>query len=193
MSGDAPYIVFYVLAIALVASSLFGMRLAPGKAAKMVLAWVGIFAVVFTIFAFRSEVGSFAQRLRAEATGAPIVAGEAVRVPISDDGHFWVTARVNGHELRFMVDSGASVTTISEDAAQSAGIPSGTRRVPVSTANGTILVAASRAEEVTLGPIQRRDLAVHVTDAVPVNLLGMNFLSLLSSWRVEGNYLVLQP
>ena len=26
-----------------------------------------------------------------------------------------------------------------------------------------------------------------------VNLLGMNFLSSLNGWRVEGNYLVLQP
>jgi aspartyl protease family protein len=34
---------------------------------------------------------------------------------------------------------------------------------------------------------------VDINEADDVNLLGMNFLSSLDSWRVEGNYLVLQP
>ena len=190
---DGPYIVFYVVMIVLVASSLFGMRLAAGKALKMALAWIAIFGVAFILFAFRSELSEIGQRLKAEATGEPILADETVRIPISDDGHFWVTAKLNGRDVRFMVDSGASITTVSVDEAAAAGIAADGQRVPVSTANGTVVVTMARAEELELGSISRPDFLVHITGAADVNLLGMNFLSSLSGWRVEGNYLVLQP
>lgn len=193
MSGDGPHIVFYVLAIVLVASSLFGIRLAPGKALKMALAWVAIFGAAFVLFAFRSEFSEFGQRLRAEATGEPILAGEAVRIPISDDGHYWVTARLNDRDVRFMVDSGASITTVSLDEAAAAGIAADGQRVPVSTANGTVFVTMARADQLEVGSISRPGLMIHITEADDVNLLGMNFLSSLNGWRVESNYLVLQP
>ena len=61
----------------LVASSLIGMRLPLRKALKMMLAWVAIFGVVFVLVAFRGEFANIGQRLRAEATGSEIVAGEA--------------------------------------------------------------------------------------------------------------------
>lgn len=191
-SGDSPYIFYYILLIVLVASSLIGMRLPLRKAAKMILAWVAIFGVIFVIVAFRGEFANLGQRLRAEATGSEIVAGETVRIPMSDDGHFWVTARLNGQDVRFMVDSGASVTTVSRTIAQAAGIPITFRRVMVSTANGRAWVTKSHAEALQIGPIERFDFAIDVNETDDMNLLGMNFLSSLESWRVEGRFLVLQ-
>jgi aspartyl protease family protein len=193
MNGEnSPYIFYYILLVVLIASSLIGMRLPLKQAAKMILAWVAIFGVVFIIVAFRGEFADFGQRLRAEATGSEIVAGETVRIPMSDDGHFWVTARVNGQDVRFMVDSGASVTTVSRTIAQAAGIPITFRRVMVSTANGRAWVIKSHAEALQIGPIERFDFAIDVNETDDMNLLGMNFLSSLESWRVEGRFLVLQ-
>jgi aspartyl protease family protein len=193
MNGEnSPYIFYYILLVVLIASSLIGMRLPLKQAAKMILAWVAIFGVVFIIVAFRGEFADFGQRLRAEATGSEIVAGETVRIPMSDDGHFWVTARVNGQDVRFMVDSGASVTTVSRTIAQAAGIPITFRRVMVSTANGRAWVTKSHAEALQIGPIERFDFAIDVNETDDMNLLGMNFLSSLESWRVEGRFLVLQ-
>jgi aspartyl protease family protein len=193
MNGEnSPYIFYYILLIVLVASSLVGMRLPLKKAAKMVLAWVAIFGVVFIIVAFRGEFASFGQRLKAEATGGEIVGGETVRIPMSDDGHFWVNAKVNDQDVRFMVDSGASITTVSKDVAQTAGIPVTFRRVMVSTANGDAWVTKSHADRLQVGPIERSDFSIHINEADDVNLLGMNFLSSLESWRVEGRFLVLQ-
>lgn len=191
-SENSPYIFYYILLIVLVASSLIGMRLPLKKAAKMILAWVAIFGIVFIIVAFRGEFGGVGQRLYAEATGSEIVAGETVRIPMSDDGHFWVTARVNGQEVRFMVDSGASVTTLSKNEAQAAGIPTTFRRVIVNTANGQAWVTKSHADTLQVGPIERADFSVDINETEDVNLLGMNFLSSLESWRVEGRFLVLQ-
>ena len=191
-SEDSPYIFYYILLIVLVASSLIGMRLPLKKAARMILAWVAIFGIIFVIVAFRGEFGGVGQRLYAEATGSQIVTGETVRVPMSDDGHFWVTARVNGQDVRFIVDSGASVTTVSKNIAQAAGIPITFRRVMVNTANGQAWVTKSHADTLRIGPIERTDFPVDVNETEDLNLLGMNFLSSLESWRVEGRFLVLQ-
>jgi predicted aspartyl protease len=49
MSGDAPYLVFYVVAAVFVATALIGRRLPLGRAIKMGLAWIAIFLVAIAI------------------------------------------------------------------------------------------------------------------------------------------------
>jgi aspartyl protease family protein len=188
---DAPRALYLLLLLTLVAASLIGMRLPAGKVVKMALAWVAIFAAGFALFAFRDDFGALGQRLRSEATGEPIAIGRELRIPMSEDGHFWVEAEVNGERARFLIDSGASITTISADVARAAGIRPGVR-VPVNTANGTITMARGSAERFTVRSIERRDFTVHVTSSDRTNVIGMNFLSSLRGWSVERNYLVLR-
>jgi len=192
LSGEGPNLLLLIVMLVFVASSLVGMRLPIAKAAKMVLAWVAIFAAGFAIFAFRDDFSSIGQRLRAEATGAPMVEGGEMRIPVSEDGHFWVAAQVNGEEARFLVDSGASITTLSAQTARSAGLQPGMRVTMVETANGVVRMRRARADRFQLGPIEREGFAVNINERDSVNALGMNFLSTLSSWGVEGNYLVLR-
>ena len=190
----APLTVFYILAIVLVASSLIGMRLPIAKAAKMVLAWVAIFAIGFSLFTFRSEFSALGDRLYASATGAPVkLEGGELRVDMAEDGHFWVTGKVNGESVRFLIDSGASVTTLSADTAAKAGIAPSGRRSVVTTANGQIVVALAEAEKLEIGPIARTDFPVNVSDRDGIDILGMNFLSSLDGWRVERGDLVMRP
>ena len=152
-----------------------------------------IFALGFVIFSFRSEFMAVGSRLKAEAVGTPIQAGEELRIPMAEDGHFWVEASVNGHDAPFLVDSGASITTISRATANAAGIETGMRVALVETANGTVPMRKAHAESFAVGHIQRGDFGIQVNDHDDANVLGMNFLSSLGSWRVEGNYLVLRP
>ena len=105
MSDEAPRALYLALLLMLVGGSLIGMRIPAAKAARMALAWVAIFGVAFILFAFRDDFSTLGQRLRSEATGAPMAVGEELRIPMSGDGHFWVTASVNGHSTRFLVDS----------------------------------------------------------------------------------------
>jgi aspartyl protease family protein len=194
MNGfDKPYAVYYVVLLVAVVGSLIGMRQPIGKMLKMALAWVAIFGIGFILFSYRSEFGGIAQRLRSEAMGSAIVEGRTVRIPMAEDGHFWVSADVNGHALRFMVDSGASVTTISRDSAQAAGLPIGNERTFVQTANGPTTAIKGWADRLEVGPIRRTDFPIDINDHDDTNLLGMNFLSSLRSWRVEGHFLVLEP
>jgi aspartyl protease family protein len=110
---------------------------------------------------------------------------------MANDGHFWVNADINGQQVRFLIDSGASITTVSRTTADQAGLETGMRVEHVETANGTVLMRKSRAERLIVGPIERQDIGVNVNESDATNVLGMNFLSSLTRWSVEGRSLVM--
>ena len=193
MGANGPYIVFYVVAAVFVASALIGRRTPLSTTLKMSLAWIGIFAIAFALFAFRNDFAWVGKRLWAEATGNPILEGSTVKIPIGEDGHYWVQARLNGQAVRFMVDSGASTTTIGKDTAAAVGVAADGQKVMVNTANGPAWMTQATANRLEVGTIVRSDFPVDISSQDDMNLLGMNFLSTLGSWRVEGNTLVLQP
>ena len=183
---------YILMAIMLVAGGLMARRERFARLATMALAWIAIFAGGFVLFTFRDDLGWVAQRLRAEATGAPVEQGETIRIPMAIDGHFWVEGRINGQKVKFLVDSGATTTTIDRKTASAAGIEVSSRRDRyVRTGNGVIRVASGRASELTIGGIRRRDVALEIADNDDLNVLGMNYLSSLSRWSVEGRWLVL--
>jgi aspartyl protease family protein len=186
--------VYILMAIVLVVSALMSRREPMAKMATMALAWVAIFAAGFVLFTFRDNLGWVVDRLRSEATGTPVVQGQEVRIPMAIDGHFWVDAQINGEDVKFLVDSGATMTTIGSKTAERTGVAnSGARDQLVRTGAGIIKVSSARADSVNIGPIHRSDLALHITDDDELSVLGMNFLSSLSRWGVEGRWLVLVP
>jgi aspartyl protease family protein len=184
---------YLLMAIMLVAGSLIGRRTRFATAATMALAWMVIFGAGFVLFTFRDDLGLVAQRLRSEATGQPVLKGQQIRVPMAIDGHFWVEGRVNGVPVNFLVDSGASVTTLSRQAAVATRLELGKRQDElVRTGNGIIRVNSGRADELVIGPLERRDVKIYVADQDELNVLGMNVLSTLKRWSVEGRWLVLE-
>lgn len=193
MNGDeAPRLLYLVLLLLLVGSSLFARRLPFGQSLKMALAWIAIFAAAFVLFALRSPFSDLWSRLRVEATGGSVAQGLTVRIPMAEDGHFWADGAVNGTPVRFLVDSGASTTTVSRTTATAAGLEPGIRRDVVETANGRLVMKKSSAEQFEIGPIERADFTININETDSVNVLGMNFLSSLSRWRVEGRWLILE-
>ena len=108
------------------------------------------------------------------------------------DGHFWVSAKVNGKDVKFLVDSGATMTTIDRNTAKAAGVPvSAHPDQYVRTGNGIIRVSTGRVADLEIGAIKREDVGIQVADNDDLNVLGMNFLSSLSRWGVEGRWLVM--
>ncbi len=184
--------VYILMAMMLVLGSLMARREPTAKLVKMALAWVVIFAAGFVLFTFRDDFGYLAQRLKAEAIGTPVTDGKVTRIPMAVDGHFWVQAKLNGRDVKFLVDSGATMTTIDSDTAKAAGVPISSRRDQfVRTGNGVIRVSSSRADELSIGDIVRKDVGLQVADNDDLNVLGMNYLSTLSRWGVEGRWLIL--
>jgi aspartyl protease family protein len=186
--------VYILMAVMLVLGSLMARREPAAKMITMMLAWVAIFAGGFILFTFRDDFGWVAQRLKAEAIGTPVLQGAETRIPMAIDGHFWVEGKINGEDVKFLVDSGATMTTIDRETALKAGVSVSPQRDQfVRTGNGIIRVSSGRAGELKVGGIIRRDIGLQVADNDNLNVLGMNFLSSLSRWGVEGRWLVLVP
>jgi aspartyl protease family protein len=193
MSNDVMLGGLYILmAVMLLLGTLMARREPAAKLLTMALAWIAIFGAGFILFTFRDNFGWVAQRLKAEAVGTPVQQGSETRIPMAIDGHFWVDAKVNGKDVKFLVDSGATMTTIDRETAAAAGLPtSGRRDQFVRTGNGIIRVSSSRADEISIGGISRKDVGVQIAENDDLNVLGMNYLSTLSRWSVEGRWLVL--
>lgn len=149
-------------------------------------------------------VGQMAQQ--AERSDAAIMFGSKPRlsvegsetvIPLSSDGHFWVRAEVNGAELDLMIDTGATYTSLSKDGAEAVGLEPDPLVAPaqLNTANGTITARAGIIGELRFGTIEARNLEAMILPAegLDTNVIGMNLLSQLASWRVEDGRLVLVP
>ena len=197
MTDDAAQWIWGIGVLVLVGSSLLARRLPIGQSIKMALAWIAIFGAAFVLFLFRDEGRAVWARATAELSGnAGQTVGKTLRIKKSDDGHFWVRASVNGKPVQFLIDSGATTTTLTREAAAAAGIESaGGFPVMVETANGTVEAQRARMARLDVGPIAQQDAPALIGggDMGDTNLLGMSFLSSLKSWRVEGATLVLEP
>ena len=186
--------VYILMAIMLVLGTLMSRREPFAKLLTIALAWVLIFAAGFVLFTFRDNISWVGQRLQAEALGTPVQQGHETRIPMAIDGHFWVEGRINGEKVKFLVDSGATMTTIDLQTAERAGVQMSSRRDQfVRTGNGIIRVRSGEANSLKIGGITRSDVGVQIADNDDLNVLGMNFLSSLTRWGVEGRWLVLEP
>ena len=184
---------YLLMAMMLVLGALINRRERFARLLVMALSWVSIFAGGFVLFTFRDDLGFIAQRLKTEATGEPLIAGREVRIPMAIDGHFWVDGLINGTKVKFLVDSGATVTTIDRASAIAAGAQvSDARDQIVRTGNGFIKVARGTAQQLQVATIERDNIRLHIVDGDDMNVLGMNFLSTLTRWSVEGRWLILQ-
>ena len=124
------------------------------------------------------------------------VSGSETRIPLAGDGHFWIRANVNGVPHRFLVDTGATLTAIAPDLAEQAQVELQPMRQPVllRTANGTVPAQLATIRELKFGSVVARDLDTVIAPGMEgTSVLGMNFLSRLASWRVEGKTLILVP
>lgn len=122
--------------------------------------------------------------------------GGSQRTTITADasGHFFTTATVNGVSVPFMVDTGATVVTISSAHAKSAGIAySSGERGMMQTANGVTVAYKVKLDTVRLG-----DITLNNVDGVVLEnnqlgrfgLLGLSFLN-RTEMRRDGDSMTL--
>jgi aspartyl protease family protein len=125
-----------------------------------------------------------------------IVEGGETQVKLAPDGHFWLRAEINGSPADFLVDTGATLTAVSSETAARVGLEPREGGLPVrmQTANGAVAAQITTIEELRFGNVAARGLdAVIAPGLGPTNVLGMNLLSRLASWRVEGDTMILVP
>lgn len=162
-------------------------------------AYLGLAAAgLLTVAQFAGSNSHSEAALWLDRTRPPAVNGGETVISMRADGHFWVEAQLNGVAMDFLIDTGATTTGISSAAARRAGVapsPDDSGRL-IDTANGTIVARSATAGSLRFGSIDARDLDLVIipeTDAGETNVIGMNLLSQLRSWRVEGDKLILAP
>ena len=190
-------LIYALLFLVLVVSSLVARGLPFRQTATYAFAWVAIFGSLFVLYSFRHVAGQVWEQVKRDFNpGEPIQTGRSVRIFKSEDGHFHINAKVNGYPVKFLIDSGATISTMSQADAQAADVPIETFGfgAAVDTANGVAMMRRARVDRLNIGSIERKDLAILVSvDVDELNLIGMNFLSSLRSWKVEGDEMILVP
>lgn len=198
-SGQGMDALFLILALTLPLSALLTRRMPARQALPMVAAWIGIFLTVMLAIGISRENGlrtGWARLTSLLGDDEQRVRGATIRLRMAPDGHFWATANINGIDRRMLIDSGATTTSLSVATAQNAALDLAQNSVPttVNTANGMVFARTSSVRRLELGPIVATNLRVIVAPEFgDTDVLGMNFLSRLKSWRVEGEMLVLEP
>ncbi|WP_158968070.1 retropepsin-like aspartic protease family protein [Chachezhania sediminis] len=160
-----------------------------GKLAQMAVGWVLIFAGVIAVYALWDDIGN-ELFLKQDAISAP----QRIEIPRSRDGHYYVTAMVNGAPVDFVVDTGATQVVLTDDDARRAGIDPDQLVYSgwATTANGRVRTAPIQLDQVTIGPnIDRRVPAVINDGDLAGSLLGMSYLDRWSKIEIADGAMVL--
>lgn len=185
-------------ALVLAISALAMHKMGLWQLVKGIVAWVAIFAVVFVAFSFRYELEPYWLRVKGELTGdaTPISSGGEVRLRLRDDNHFHAKALVNGQPIDMLIDTGATFTSMGTNRAQELGVVVDKNGFAheMMTANGSVKAYPAKIARLQVGDIEMRNVTIFVADEFEdVAVLGMNFLTPLKSWRVEGREMILVP
>lgn len=187
-----------LLAMALGVLGTMTIRRSPtlGRALRAV-STAGLMAVLLLVVLQLSRMDPRFE-LAVPELGLPeqVVEGGETRLPLARDGHFWLEGQINGQPATFLVDTGATLTAVSTETAARVGLAPRSNALPVrmQTANGSVAADLTTIGELRFGNVAARGLdAVIAPGLGPTNVIGMNLLSRLHSWRVEDNVLILVP
>lgn len=182
VTGDiglqALYLTLLLLAVA--GSLFFGSRRQSlGRTAQQVLIWAMIFLGVIAVH------GLWGDLRRSIVPGAARIGDGRIEIPVSQDGHFYIRAAVDGQPVLFVIDTGASGIALTRADARTVGMnPDALVYTGYSqTANGRVPTAAVRLDSIAIGPFEDRNVAATVIGGdLDISLLGMDYLS---RYRVE--------
>ena len=193
MSGESLASLGYLalLLVALGGAYLASHRQSVGKSLQMALVWGMIFLGCMAVYGLWGDISRDYGR-----NSLPITQQDgAIALPRAPDGHYYVTAEVNGAAIDFLVDTGASDIVLSRADAARIGFDLeklaflGSAR----TANGVVPIAHSRLKGIQLGPYLDQGLSVAINGGeMEKSLLGMSYLGLFGRIEIAQDQLILR-
>ena len=158
-----------------------------GKTLQMALVWGMIFMGGMAIYGLWNDIS------HDYSTQITRNDGE-ISIPRARDGHYYVKAKINGVDINFLVDTGASDLVLTREDAEKVGIK--VENLPflgsANTANGTVPIAYTRLAEVRLGSYLDRAVSASINGGEMVkSLLGMSYLGLYDRIEILSDRLVL--
>lgn len=131
--------------------------------------------------------------VQAEAAAA---SGQPASIARAPDGHYWAQADVNGAQVRFLVDTGATAVALTPNDALRLGLnPAGLEYgYKVTTASGEARAARVKLASVAVSGARVNDVDAFVIEqGLETSLLGMTFLGRLSGFEATQSALILRP
>ncbi len=120
----------------------------------------------------------------------------ATELKSGENGHYFVTVSINNTNVQAVIDTGASAVALSYEDAEKVGLHPHSLNfdVPVFTANGQVKAARAKLDRVEIDNVRVDDVDAMVLPEGALNgtLLGMSFLSKLSSFKSENGVLTLK-
>ena len=145
---------------------------------KCVVFWLGIIITVTFVYDAKHRISS---DVRATAVSVASTAQHGIGASFrkSDDGHFYVLATINGENIRFLVDTGATDVVLSSRDAQRIGahVRPAKQSKTYHTANGSIEASYLLIPEIRVGNLVARNVGASISNTkLETSLLGMSFL-----------------
>ncbi len=183
-----------------------------GWAVRQVVVWSIVAGIGFAAFTYRdvlfgpqapqeSQEQRAAKQPARTAKGAGMAsrkasppASRAFTIRASAGGHFMIEADVDGTDIRFMVDTGATEVVLTPKDAARIGFDLRSRNFTrqFNTAGGVIRAAPVTLRRIRIGQLVLRDVEAWVNEApLFVSLLGMSVLKRLDGYEVQDGKLIL--
>jgi aspartyl protease family protein len=167
-----------------------------GWAIRQVLLWGALallcFAVLQRLPAYLAPVHRTAP-VAAAARPADTPRSDVLVFPADALGHVIVDAEINGAPVRLLLDTGATLLTLSLADARAAGIDTSELAFdrPVVTANGIARMALVTVREVRINQLSLADVPAAVIENLNLSLLGMSLLQRLPSYQIGSGKLII--
>lgn len=194
LGGSLPLL---IVTVAIVLALALARRIPVLRVVASLASWVFLGGLLFVLLQQRQQFDPYIQRaMKVLNLEDQSVVGDTVRIRMASDDHFWVRVTIGDVTRRMLVDTGATLTALSVDTARAVGLRPTKPVFPVvlNTANGMIRADTAQIESLRIGTIRADNVPVVISPAFgDTDVLGMNFLSRLKSWRVEGSTLILEP
>ena len=182
---DAMYMLYFAMWGGLVASGILASQQNWGETARNLGIWMLIAVVLSSVYVFKDDAQNFDADGRTTAV-----------LSMGQNGHYRVDATVNGVSVPMMVDTGATSIALSYEDAERLGLNPDSMNFAytVMTANGPARTAYVTLPEIEVAGIRRRNIEAGVAERGKLggSLLGMNFLSTLTSFSFSGQQMTLK-
>lgn len=119
-----------------------------------------------------------------------VINANEVRLQRQSDGHYHINGSINAVPVKFMLDTGASMVSISTEFAKRAGLECEQPAV-FTTANGKIDGCIATREEVSFGNVRLFDVDIAIMPNMDdMALLGMNALGKFDLQQTNGTLVI---